>query len=696
MEKKLRRNIKSRGSYTALFFSGVIVPCILLLFSCFTCGGAFLVSNIPKGWSPSRYSLTERHNKPPSRSRMLLINTCSQSQENNYHLWRKSSPMSFQHKRSLIQTVSASKEGKDNTQEGAAKKQDNNSRNSNDTVEAKGKNTPKELGVNSNSKKKGGGEGKNKGKGKSGGGNKLIEKIFETYEAVIGIEVHCQLLSDTKAYCGCSTKYNPSIPNVNICPICTGEPGTLPVPNVKVIELATKAALALNLEIAPVIYYDRKNYYYPDTPKNYQITQYKDPLGCNGYIELPDGKRIGVTRLHMEEDSAKMIHQGSDNLAGSSHSLVDFNRAGIPLAEIVSEPDMSNSSEAAEYGRELQKILRYIGASDGAMAEGSLRLDINISIRKIGEDRLRNKVEVKNVNSFKAVSQAVDYEIIRQYEAYESQELIRQETRMWDEKEGKTKLMRVKEGESDYRYFPEPDIPPLELKEETVNLWQSELIELPSQKRERYQSSFGLDLNTAKILTDDIDIAKYFEQVLVVQNNIVTNTIPPIEAAKWITGDIAGYMNNNSKGNAKITIDMIQMRPKDLAELIYLIQSNKLSGRVAKDLLPELLAPAGKGGRENDQTTIDLTKTNISTIIQERNLEMINDEQIISDMVGKVIDSNQDKVQQYINGKTKLLGFFLGAVIKESNGRAEPNKVNEVTVGMLNRLADENQAMATK
>merc|ERR1712146_172224 len=287
------------------------------------------------------------------------------------------------------------------------------------------------------------------------------------------------------------------------------------------------------------------------------------------------------------------------------------------------------------------------------------------------------------------------YEIIRQYEAYESQELIRQETRMWDEKEGKTKLMRIKEGESDYRYFPEPDIPPLELKEATIKQWKSELVELPSEKRERYKSSFGLDLNAAKILTDDIDIAKYFEEVLEVKNDIVTDCIPPIEAAKWITGDIAGYINNNSKGNSKITIDMIQLRPKDLAELIYLIQNNKLSGRVAKDLLPALLAPAQKRDKL-DANAVDLTKTNISTIIKERDLEMINDEEIIANIVRKVIDSNEDKVKQYIDGKTKLLGFFLGSVIKESNGRAEPNKVNEVTIGMLNRLADENQSITTK
>lgn len=262
----------------------------------------------------------------------------------------------------------------------------------------------------------------------------FLHKVLERYEPVIGVEVHAQLQSDTKAYCGCSTHYKPNLPNANICPVCTGEPGTLPLPNTRVVELASKAALALNCRLAPEVRYDRKNYFYPDTPKNYQITQYATPLGIDGRLELPSGKTVAITRLHMEEDSAKMLHQGADSLAGSTHSLVDFNRAGIPLAEIVSEPDMRSGSEAAEYGRELQKVMRYVGASDGNMAEGSMRLDINVSLRPLGETELRPKVEVKNVNSFKSVQQAVDYEVIRQAKLYDAGEPVRQETRMWDEK----------------------------------------------------------------------------------------------------------------------------------------------------------------------------------------------------------------------------------------------------------------------
>lgn len=280
--------------------------------------------------------------------------------------------------------------------------------------------------------------------------------------------------------------------------MCTGEPGTLPVPNARVVELASKAAMALQCEIAHEVRYDRKNYFYPDTPKNYQITQYTHPLGAGGCLELPSGRRVSITRLHVEEDSAKMVHQGSDSLAGSTHSLVDFNRAGIPLAEIVSEPDMRSGAEAAEYGRELQKILRYVGASDGNMAEGSMRLDINVSIRPRGEEGLRPKVEVKNVNSFKSVQQAVDFEVVRQARAYDAGEAVRQETRMWDEKELASKLMRVKEGESDYRYFPEPDVPPLALASSVVQAWRATLQELPAAKRARYQDPAGLNLDAGR------------------------------------------------------------------------------------------------------------------------------------------------------------------------------------------------------
>ncbi|CAM9361913.1 unnamed protein product, partial [Phaeothamnion confervicola] len=305
-----------------------------------------------------------------------------------------------------------------------------------------------------------------------------LEAALQKYEPVIGVEIHVQLATQTKAYCRCSTAYSPHAPNTNVCPVCMGEPGALPVPNERVVELSAKAGMALGCRIAAETKWDRKNYFYPDTPKNYQITQYDRPIAEHGAVELPSGKRVGITRLHMEEDSAKMNHQGAEALAGSTHSLVDFNRAGTPLAEIVSEPDMRSGAEAAEYGRELQRVLRYLGASDGNMAEGSLRLDVNVSLRPRGSDELRTKarqgeiakpprgVELKNLNSFKSVQEAVDFETVRQARAYDAAETVRQETRLWDERERMTRIMRVKEGESDYRYFPEPDIPPLLLKAE--------------------------------------------------------------------------------------------------------------------------------------------------------------------------------------------------------------------------------------
>jgi len=370
-------------------------------------------------------------------------------------------------------------------------------------------------------------------------------RVLEKYEPVIGIEVHCQLLCDTKAYCSCSTKYNPNIPNTNICPICMGEPGSLPTPNLKVLEYATKASTALNCHISDIIKFDRKNYFYPDTPKNYQITQYDYPIGSQGYIELPSGKRVGITRLHMEEDSAKMVHQGSASLAGSTHSLVDFNRAGVPLAEIVSEPDMRTPEEGADYGRELQKILRFIGVSDGNMADGSLRLDVNVSLRPKGSLSLNTKVEVKNINSFRFVADAIEYEIIRQAEMYEREEKILGETRQWDEREQKTKFMRSKEGAADYRFFPEPDIPPMSLSLSLKNKWQSELGELPSSMRKRYQEEYKLDAETARVLTDDLQVAAYLDET-------VREGAEAGEAVKWILGDMAGLLKAEEKEREKV------------------------------------------------------------------------------------------------------------------------------------------------
>ncbi|CAM9502823.1 unnamed protein product, partial [Heterosigma akashiwo] len=496
-------------------------------------------------------------------------------------------------------------------------------------------------------------------KKKGGKGNPELEKALEEYEPIIGIEVHTQLATETKAYCGCSTHYSPDRPNTNICPVCLGEPGTLPVPNMKVVELAAKMGMALNCEIATETKFDRKNYFYPDTPKNYQITQYDYPICERGVLELPSGKKVGVTRLHMEEDSAKMNHQGADSLAGSTHSWADFNRAGVPLAEIVSEPDMRSGAEAAEYGRELQKVLRYVGASDGNMAEGSLRLDVNVSIRKKGEPGLRTKVELKNLNSFKAVQQSIDYEIVRQAQAYEAGEGVRQETRLWDEKELVSKIMRVKEGEADYRYFPEPDIPPLRLDADLLSAWKAALVELPAAKRARYVRDLGLDAEQARVLTDDQQTAAYFEAAVAAGGA----GCAPVEVCKWLIGDVAGHLAKTRRAAAEA-----KLRPAGLAQMVELIAARRITGKIAKDLLPDLL---------------DSWEGTPAELVAARGMEAINDPAAIREIVLRIFAENQDKVEAYRGGKTKLAGFFLGQAMTQSGGRADPETSQRITMELL-------------
>lgn len=357
------------------------------------------------------------------------------------------------------------------------------------------------------------------------------------YEAIIGLETHCQLNTETKIFSSSSTKFG-SDPNTNIDPVCMGLPGTLPVLNEKVLEYAVKAGLALNCQIAPYSKFDRKQYFYPDLPKNYQISQYDLPIAEHGWLEIelvdaegnPVRKRIGITRLHMEEDAGKLVHAGSERLSGSAYSLVDYNRAGVPLVEIVSEPDIRSGQEAAEYAQELRRIMRYLGVSDGNMQEGSLRCDVNISVRPMGSDKFGTKVEIKNMNSFSAIQKAIDYEIERQIEAIESGERIVQETRLWDEATQRTFTMRVKEGSSDYRYFPEPDLGPIEVSPDQLATWKAELPELPAQKRHRYESELGLSAYDARVLTDDRAIAEYFEAV------VLPEPVPnPPPTGSWAT-----------------------------------------------------------------------------------------------------------------------------------------------------------------
>lgn len=421
-------------------------------------------------------------------------------------------------------------------------------------------------------------------------------KALEKYEPIIGIEVHVQLSTKTKAYCNCSTKAVRT-PNINICPVCMGHPGALPVVNEKVIELAAKAAMALGCIVSPHSRYDRKNYYYADTPKNYQITQDRFPIATEGQLELASsGKRIGITRLHMEEDSAKMSHEGtgiSARLTGSSHSLIDFNRSGVPLIEIVSEPDIRSGAEAAEYGQELQRILRYIGISNCNMQDGSLRCDVNVSIRPKGSTGFGSKVELKNLNSFSSAQKSVDFEIERQADVLDKEGTVVIETRTWDEKANETRTMRVKEGAADYRYFPEPDIPPLHLDQKLLSEWKDALPELPVQKRERYEREFGLSGYDAFVLTDDVDVAQYFEDTIAAGGNAK-------QAANWIMGDIMKKLNNE-----KLTIQDSKLEAKNLADMIQLIEGGIISGKVGKSLVPELVIEGGKPSEIVEERYVD-------------------------------------------------------------------------------------------
>ena len=490
---------------------------------------------------------------------------------------------------------------------------------------------------------------------KKGSGSAALAAALEKYVPVIGVEVHVQLNTRTKAFCSCSTRKS-LLPNVHICPTCMGHPGALPVFNKKVAELAAKAGMALGCEIAERSEFDRKNYYYADTAKNYQITQARFPIATNGMVELSAAnKQIRIERLHIEEDSAKMTHEGDGRLGDSTASYVDFNRAGIPLIEIVSAPDLSSGSEAAEYGQELQRILRHVGASDCNMQDGSLRCDVNVSIRPKTSTEYGTRVELKNLNSFASVAKSVDVEIERQAALLDGGSLVTQETRTWDEKEGKTILMRTKEESADYRYFPEPDLPPLIINSETLQEWRESLPELPSEKRQRFREDYGLSEYDAFLLADDVNIAMYLDDTVALGTDAKA-------AANWIMGDITKVLKHD-----KISINECKLRPTQLAELVSLIDNGTISGKIAKDLIIELVTQGGEPVR----------------IVEERDLAMISDPEKIKMIVQTVLDENGKKFDEYKAGKTKLFGFFVGQVMKSSDGRADPKALNGILRTML-------------
>ena len=477
------------------------------------------------------------------------------------------------------------------------------------------------------------------------------------WEAVIGLETHVQLGTESKIFTTASTTYG-SDPNTHIDPVVCGLPGTLPVLNQKVLEYAVKAALALNLKIAERSKFDRKQYFYPDLPKNYQISQYDEPIAEEGWIEVEVAekgketylKTIGIERLHMEEDAGKLVHAGSDRLAGSTHSLVDYNRAGVALAEIVSKPDLRTGREAAEYASEIRRIMRYLGVSDGNMQEGSLRCDVNISVRRGPDAPFGTKVEIKNMNSFSAIQKACEYEMKRQVKAIEAGEAIVQETRLWDEGKQLTKSMRSKEGASDYRYFPDPDLGPIEVSADQREAWRAELPELPAVKRHRYADALGLSQYDARVLTDERPMADYFEAA-------VASGVDAKLTANWITGDIAAYVNSK-----RLSYGDLALRPEQLSELVELIEAGTISGKIGKEILPELLEKGGSA----------------KALVEERGLGMISDAGALEAIVEELLAAHPGEVEAYRGGKTKLQGFFVGQLMKKTGGKADPKLANQI------------------
>tara|TARA_Y100001970_G_scaffold293830_1_gene443626 strand:+ start:10653 stop:12125 length:1473 start_codon:yes stop_codon:yes gene_type:complete len=485
----------------------------------------------------------------------------------------------------------------------------------------------------------------------------------KSWEAVIGLETHVQLSTISKIFASASIAFGDN-PNIHIDPVVCGLPGTLPVLNEKVLEYAVKTSLALNLNVAEHCKFDRKQYFYPDLPKNYQISQFDEPLAEEGWLEVEiveKGKetylkKIGIERLHMEEDAGKLVHVGSDRLSGSKYSLVDYNRAGTPLVEIVSKPDLRTGREASEYASEIRRTVRYLGVSDGNMQEGSLRCDVNISVRRGPNAPFGTKVEIKNMNSFSAIQKACDYEIQRQIEAYEDGEEIIQETRLWDESKQITKSMRSKEGSSDYRYFPDPDLGPYEISREILQKWSDELPELAPSKRSRYVKEFGLSSYDARVLTDELNMALFFEST-------VAFGADPKLASNWITGDIVSFVKSN-----KINFLDLNLTPVNLAKMIDLISSGKISGKIAKQILPELI--------ESNKSPLE--------IIDEKGLGMISDLQTISSLIDQLIIDFPSEVSAFKAGKNKLQGFFVGQLMKRTQGKIDPKLANKLLAEKLN------------
>ena len=475
------------------------------------------------------------------------------------------------------------------------------------------------------------------------------------YEVVIGLEVHCQLNTKTKIFCSCSTSFGKNA-NQNTCPVCLGMPGVLPVLNKKALDLAIRVSLATQCSVQPLNRFSRKNYFYPDLPKGYQISQYELPLATNGYIDIQIGdlnKRIGLTRIHMEEDAGKLIH--GEGLEHPELSYVDFNRAGIPLVEIVSEPDLRSPIEAREYLNQLKSILEYTEVSDCNMEEGSLRCDANISLRPFGQQELGTRAELKNINSFRFVQKALEYEIDRQKKVLDQGDNVLQETRLWDESRGVTFPMRSKEEAHDYRYFPEPDLTPTIIDKPWVEQARSNLPELPAEKRERFTRDYGVPNYDAGVLTASKPLASYFEECASLTKN-------PKTVSNWIMGELLRELKNSGQEIASCPVT-----PKALVDMLSLIDAGAINGKIAKTVFEEMYK-SGKSAQ---------------VIVEEKNLSQITDDSVILKVIDEVIKVNPAQTADYRSGKKKLMGFFVGQVMKVTQGQANPALVNKLLKEVL-------------
>jgi len=474
------------------------------------------------------------------------------------------------------------------------------------------------------------------------------------YEAVIGLEVHAELLTKTKIFCNCTTEFGGE-PNTHVCPVCLGLPGTLPVLNKKVVEYAVKAGLALNCEISKFSKMDRKNYFYPDLPKAYQISQYDLPLCKNGYVEIEtsDGvkKKIGLTRIHIEEDAGKLMHENVDG------SLVDYNRTGVPLIEIVSEPDMRTPEEAYLYLTKLKSVLEYSEVSDCKMQEGSLRVDTNVSVRPAGSKEFGTKIELKNLNSFKAVQRALEYEIKRQIKLIENGEKVVQETRRWNEQKGITEAMRSKEEAHDYRYFPDPDLVPIIVSDEWKEEIRKSLPEMPEHKKERFVAQYGIPEYDASVITASKPLADFFEKCVLEYSSAKT-------VSNWIMGEMMRLLKETGK-----EVEEVLIKPHQMASLLNLIDNGTITGSIAKTVFEEMFA-TGKNPEE---------------IVDEKGLKQLSNEDELRKIALKVIEDNPKSVEDYKNGKDKAIGFLVGQIMKATKGKANPQLANKILLEELSK-----------